>query len=261
MRYLENYQPFITKKELNDAVSTQLNRHQYKLNETDRDVLLMLSRYAVKYPGVAHLKLSTIAQALNKSTRTIRRSSEKLENLKVIERKLFSREKSGGQGANLYVFLDPSVRGDMSAGQQATNPVPAKDEGTISETEPISLLSKEHCIYNTYQQESITHYTRFKNNIKSFTGEDNQEQARKLYGIYRAQTLRLLKFSIHEDKRDLFEALSLQAITITYQTTKKKRLDNIFGYYDGVLRNLIDKAVFLDAFMDYDVGVEFKVMG
>ena len=124
MNYLAEFQSFTNKFELNEAVSSHISRCKHKLNETDRDVLLMLSRYSVKYPGAAHLKLATIAQSLKKSTRTIRRSVEKLEHLKVINRKPFIREKSGGRGANLYIFLPANDRSDTSARQPDTNLTP-----------------------------------------------------------------------------------------------------------------------------------------
>ncbi|MDS9471207.1 hypothetical protein [Sporosarcina pasteurii] len=31
------------------------------------------------------------------------------------------------------------------------------------------------------------------------------------------------------------------------------------GYYDGIFRELTDKALFEDAFMDYDVPMEVKI--
>ncbi|WP_371812366.1 helix-turn-helix domain-containing protein [Sporosarcina sp. Marseille-Q4063] len=52
----------------------------------------MLSRYAVKYPGIAHLKVETISKTIEKTIRTIQQSIRKLEELKIIERKPFTRE-------------------------------------------------------------------------------------------------------------------------------------------------------------------------
>ena len=80
--------------------------------------------------------------------------------------------------------------------------------------------------------------------------------ARQLFGIYRAQSLRMMKFSIHEQQGDLFEQLAMQALHIAVQATKRKTIRNIPGYFDGVLRKLIDKALFDDIFMEYDVPME-----
>lgn len=89
-------------------------------------------------------------------------------------------------------------------------------------------------LYRTYdngnQGEHTMHY------FKSLMGDEDAIEINKLYGIYRAQT-------------------------ITCQATKKKKIRNPYGYFDGVLRNLIDKTVFENAFMDYDVVVEFRIPG
>jgi predicted transcriptional regulator len=260
MDYLKNHQPFTNKRELNEAVSSHLYRCNFELNKTDRSVIEMLSRYAVKYPGVAHLKMDTLSKAIKKATRTIQRSIRKLEVLNIIERKSFTREVSGGSGANLYIFLPPTVISDLSPRQESTRPTATTKEDTNSENEAINLKSnKDLYSHNTYKQVTVTHYQRFKSLLHSYTGEENQQQISRLYSIYRGQTCRLLKFSIHQDRKQLFEALALQAITIAFQSTKKKNIRNLFGYYDGVLRKLIEKALFSEAFMDYSVSAEIKI--
>lgn len=70
----------------------------------------------------------------------------------------------------------------------------------------------------------------------------DSSSARQLFGIYRAQSLRMMKFSIHEQQGELFEQLAMQAL-------------HIAGYFDGVYRNFFDKVLFDDIFMEYDVQV------
>ncbi|MFD1928862.1 helix-turn-helix domain-containing protein [Sporosarcina siberiensis] len=259
MNYLTNHQPFQSKHELNEATASHLGRCKYELNETDRDVLLMLSRYAIKYPGVAHLKVATIAKHVDKSERTIQRAIRKLERLQIIEIKPFIRQVSGGFGANLYIFLPSSVVSKAAPRKELTKPTPATDTSNNSKNEPISFISKKDSyIHNTYHQVSVTHYNRFKKFVESFKGKDNQPLVSRLYGVYRAQTLRYLKYDIYKGKSEQFNALSLQALSITFQATKKKNIHNISGYYDGVLRELIGKLLFGNMFMEYDVPVEFN---
>ena len=74
--------------------------------------------------------------------------------------------------------------------------------------------------------------------------------AYNLYAGFRSQSLQILRFSIHEDKVNLFEHLEMHALLISIQTTKLKKIRNLLGYYSGVLRELICKALFGDAFMD-----------
>lgn len=77
--------------------------------------------------------------------------------------------------------------------------------------------------------------------------------ARRFFGIYRQLTIPMLKFSIHDE---LFEQLGIQALHISVQATKRKRIQNLPGYYSGFLHELIDKALFSDPFMDYGVPIE-----
>ena len=149
--------------------------------------------------------------------------------------------KTGGQGANLYIFKP----------YHQLEEVPVATE--VCEEKPVEDVNQE------IEQVPVTHYTRFKNLVQSYTGEENADFASQLYGIYRAQSIRLMKFTIHADKGELFETLALQAVTILFQATKKKTVHNLFGYFDGIYRELIDKALFSDAFMDYDVPVEMKL--
>lgn len=66
----------------------------------------------------------------------------------------------------------------------------------------------------------------------------------------------MLRFSFHEHKRELFEQLGIQALQIAVQATKRRHIKNLSGYYSGVLRELVNKALFSDAFKDFDVPVE-----
>ena len=71
----------------------------------------------------------------------------------------------------------------------------------------------------------------------------------------------MLKFSIHEDKKELFEDLAIQALHVSVQATKQKDIRNLPGYFNGVLRELIDKALFGEIFKEYDVSVEDVFFG
>ncbi|AOV07716.1 helix-turn-helix domain-containing protein [Sporosarcina ureilytica] len=245
MNYLSKYQSFANKFELNEAIASHLNDHRYQLNDTDLNVLTMLSRYAVKYPGVAHLKVGTIAKALQKSDRTVRRSVEKLERLQILKRQVFSREKTGGQGANLYIFLPyKQIKLPEPKHEQVTKTEPSHDPNQPIVEEPMI---------------PITLYSRIKDLVKSYTGNHHEGLASKLYGIYRVHTTKLMKFEIHADKGELLKTIAIQAVRVLFQATKRKNIHNLIGYYDGIFRELTDKALFADAFMAYDEPMEVKM--
>ncbi len=238
MNYLTQYQSFTTKQELNAAIALHINYHNHELNETDRNILTFLSRYAVKYPGVAHLKIATISKQIPKNARTIRRSINKLAQFHILKRQPLLRVKAGGQGANLYIFLpfDQTLKTKM-----------AEDKTTEQ-----SAVLELHI-----EPEPITHYTRFAQLVSSYIGNKSEGTVNSLYNIFSKQASSLMKFSIHEDKGPIFEKLALEAVAILFQTTKRKQVYNLLGYYDGVYRELVNRELFSDAFLDYDVEVEF----
>ena len=148
MHYLIEYQTFESKHQLNEAISEHLTANKYELNETDRDVLLAISRHAVKFPGAAHLKAATLAGIIGKSTITVRRSINKLVNLNVIEKRSFTRKVSGGFGANLLIVLPFGDNSQMITRQDAEKPVESTDEPSENESEPFNSfnLNQEHVL-------------------------------------------------------------------------------------------------------------------
>lgn len=139
MNYLSDYQTFSSKAELNEAIADHIHRNNFAINETERSVFLMLARYAVKFPGVAHLKTDTIAAAIGKTGRSIRRAIKSLIDLGMIERVAYMREKTGGNGANIYRIVHPSA----STREQAEKPSPATVEDVPAQNEPITLKNNK----------------------------------------------------------------------------------------------------------------------
>lgn len=238
MNYLAHYQSFTNKQAFNEALALHIDHHQHELNETDRDILLFLSRHAIKYPGVAHMKVATIMKQVPKHTRTIRRSLTKLEQFHILKKQPVLRAKSGGHGANLYIFLpfDQTLKTTFTK---------------IEKTEEAVVLNRH------LEPEPITHYTRFFSLVSSYIGKNDKKTIDKLYGIFSQQASKLMQFSIHEDKGALFEGLALEAVAILFQTMKRKKIHNLFSYYDGIYRELINRELFSDAFLDYEVEVAF----
>lgn len=104
MNYLGKLEYFKSPDELNEAVSSHIARCQTELTDTNLDVLAALNAHATELPGVAHVKLLTIANSVNRSRRTAQRSVRKLEQLGIITRRPIA-QRSGAQDANLYTFL------------------------------------------------------------------------------------------------------------------------------------------------------------
>ncbi|WP_318615203.1 hypothetical protein [Sporosarcina sp. YIM B06819] len=256
--YLANYAHFTNKDDMDEAVDLHLSANRNTLNSTDRAVLDMIRRYSVKY-GAAHLKHETMEKALDKSNATIRRTIRKLEDKNIIKRIHYIRPVMSGLGANIYVIKPFNEQGEMNSREDAEKPVPIEPQPVNSEAEALFsksiITTKDLHTTSPTEQLSTTLFGRMKSLLSSTIGE--MAIARKIFSVYRQQSSRMLSFSIHADKDELFEQLALQALHIAVQATKQKTVRNLPGYYSGVLRELIEKALFSNAFLEYDVPVEW----
>jgi len=255
--YLKGYSHFTNTQDMDEAARRHVIEHWNEMNPTDRAVLDMIRRYSVIY-GAAHLKHDTMANAIGKSNVTVRRAIRKLEKLGIIERIHYIRPVMNGLGANIYTILPFLDQSTLTMPATVDEPCDSKDEAVVPETEALSSKSKNiktNTLTDTYPAEPTptptTLFGRMKELLSTTIGDSSL--ARQLFGIYRAQSLRMMKFSIHEQQGELFEQLAIQALHIAVQATRRKTIRNIAGYFDGVYRKLIDKALFDDIFMEYDV--------
>lgn len=236
--YLADYAYFTNKFDLDEAASQHKHEHWQAMNQTDRDVLDVIRRYSVKF-GAAHLKHDTIADAIKKSNPTVRRAIRKLVQLGIIDKIHYVRPVMNGLGANIYAIKPYKEPVKLE--------VVAKDKPMPKSVAPTTVSAEQPAAPTTL-------FERMKTMLSSTIGKSTL--ARRFFGVYRQQTLPMLKFSIHEHKGELFEQLGIQALHIATQATKRREVKNLPGYYSGILRELIDKALFGDAFKDYDVPVE-----
>ncbi|WP_342514630.1 helix-turn-helix domain-containing protein [Sporosarcina sp. FSL K6-1522] len=258
--YLKDYAHFTNTHDMDEAARRHVIENWNEMNDADRAVLDVIRRYSLKY-GAAHLKHDTMADNIGKSNVTVRRAIRKLEKLGIIERIHYIRPVMNGLGANIYTILPFVDQSTLTRPATADKPCDSKDEDVIPAPEALSSKSKNiktNTLTDTYPAESTptptTLFGRMKDLLSTTIGDSSL--ARQLFGIYRAQSLRMMKFSIHEHQGELFEQLAMQALHIAVLATKRKEIRNIAGYIDGVLRKLIDKALFEEVFMVYDVSME-----
>ena len=239
--YLKDYAYFTNKFDLDKAASEHRAEHFQAMNKTDRAVLDVIRQYSVKY-GAAHLKHDTIANAVGKSNVTVRRAVRKLVSLGIIEKTHYVRPVMNGLGANIYAVLpfgEPEVKEVRET---------KVDEKKSAENicKACSTAKKDAEI-----AEPTTYFGRIKAFLASTIGD--AKLARNFFGAYRQLTIPLLKYSIHAHKGEIIEDLGIQALHIATQATKKKKIHNLPGYFSGILRELMNEALFSDAFMDYTV--------
>lgn len=234
--YLSEYQTFQSKQQLNEAVSDHLAMHRYNLTETVRKVLTVISRYAVKFPGVAHLKAATIAESIGMSEKTVRRAVNHLQDLRIVRKVVTNRKVSGGQGANIMQILpfeNVVVQAKVSKREEAVKPVIPSVQPSENSSEPYYSLKQNNVINNTYSA-----YVQFAKMVGNFVSD--QKQTNKLYGIYLAQTVCLR--TAYEPSELLSEGIG--ALKIAFSATKRKAIHNLCGFYSGVLTKRLDVLLY-----------------
>ncbi|WEZ19147.1 helix-turn-helix domain-containing protein [Bacillus subtilis] len=214
--------------ELNSAIRTHIYRNKSDLTPAAIEVLKVLSRHAVKTPGVAYLKLATIAELIGKHRVTVIRSIKRLINLGIIRKEIKYRPVSGGNGANMYVILPAAdVTPSVLPRQAAEKPTETKAEVPKRKDEAVISQSENKLLRNTY--------AAFKSAVNTFVSD--RKLTSKLYGIYLAHTSCLKGVYA----ADTLQEIGLEAVRQTFIATKRKAIRNLAGYYNGVLDRMLDR--------------------
>ncbi|AUS14886.1 helix-turn-helix domain-containing protein [Bacillus velezensis] len=142
MHYLAEHQTFNSTAALNAAVYEHIKRNTYDLNDTDRQALKKIARYAVKFSGVAHLKAETLAELIGKSVKTARRALNKLATLGIVKKIATTRKINGGKGANIIVILPVDDQSTMTNRGQAEKPTETTAEAPKTENEPSDSIKR-----------------------------------------------------------------------------------------------------------------------
>ncbi|WP_068983463.1 helix-turn-helix domain-containing protein [Lysinibacillus xylanilyticus] len=154
--YLATYKTFETVADMDKSVEDHMAAHYYDLTESERAIVFKLASHSLEHPGVCHLKASTIATALEISTKTVYRAISKLESLGIVKKETTVRSK-GGQGASIYIILPYNVSPSMSDRENAENPCESNVCPSQSENQSLNsfnLLSSKQANNNVCELEN-----------------------------------------------------------------------------------------------------------
>ncbi|WP_433596562.1 helix-turn-helix domain-containing protein [Lysinibacillus xylanilyticus] len=142
--YLATYTTFNSVADMDKSVEDHMAVHYYGLTESERAIVFKLASHSLEYPGVCHLKASTIAEALEISTKTVYRSVKKLVELGIIE-KLQSTKLNGIKGASIYRILPyvPSSVSQRETVDEASNDVVCPPQSENQAFNSFNLLSSK----------------------------------------------------------------------------------------------------------------------
>ncbi|MEK5334373.1 helix-turn-helix domain-containing protein [Lysinibacillus sp. FSL W8-0992] len=110
--YLAQYTTFDSVADMDKSVEDHMAVHYYDLTESERAIVYKLASHSLEHTGACHLKASTIAGALEISTKTVYRSVKKLVELGIVE-KVAQSKLNGIKGASIYRIL-PYVPSSVS---------------------------------------------------------------------------------------------------------------------------------------------------
>ncbi|GKV64663.1 MULTISPECIES: helix-turn-helix domain-containing protein [unclassified Sporosarcina] len=135
--YLAQYATFESVSDMDKNVEDHIAAHYYDLTDSERAIVFSIASRSLLYPGASHLKASTIAEALEISTKTVYRSVKKLVDLGIIE-KVPGTKLNGIKGASIYRIL-PNVPSELS--QRETDVQTSNDAVEPPQSENQSLDS------------------------------------------------------------------------------------------------------------------------
>jgi len=164
--YLATYKTFETIADMDKSVEDHMAAHYYDLTESERAIVFKLASHSLEYPGACHLKASTIAAALEISTKTVYRSIKKLESLGIIKKETTVKSK-GGQGASIYIILPYNVSPSMSDRQNAEKPC----ESSICPPQSQELSSSSFNLSTSTLQEIYNNAHAEKEACKEYMNE------------------------------------------------------------------------------------------
>ncbi|KZM55184.1 hypothetical protein A3Q35_01130 [Aeribacillus pallidus] len=225
MQYLNEYKTFDNVDQLNNTIKAHLVEHKFELNETDRQTLTFIARHAVKYPGAAHLKASTIANLIGKSEKTARRIVNKLARLGIVKKIATTRKSIGGCGANILVIQ--RVQAQMSSRDQAEKPTDTSVEQPKKQTETNNLQSYKNKLHKETEESANSLRRSIPAPIYSaFAPYFNADDLYNVVGVlYRAKASVDRSITVEDFAQEFIDAFK----TVVFKY-KRGRVRSLAGY-------------------------------
>lgn len=252
-----NLSTFTNIEDMNKTVRTYREVIKESLIRSDVQARLIallevLKRHSCKQIGVSYMCKNTIAAKLEVSYKSVQRLMKKLENLRMIRQIAMKRKKDMRQTANAIQIIP--AKNDVS------DKKPPKKSGkcpTIKTTSP-SLKQKINNTRNDVPSKEIS----AANFVAHWVPENFANFAKSYYP--EARTIEEFWKVVKQSNRVIDCFTGKRAFTATQETQiavtafkglvmKIKsgvNLDNVFGYFNGIVNKLMDKYYFDTEFMN-----------
>lgn len=249
---LQEHQSFASASIMHAAVEEHVQNNS--LNESALRVLRVLEFRSKMVPGVCWLKYATIAEVIGKSVSTVRRAIRALCAAGIIEKIAVTREKKGGDGANIYVilpFLKNGEHADEHAGMNtrnvAENPHDAEVQAGFSEPKEDSLKEEmnNNICNNNVQRVDLNNQILDVSFVPETVPESFKQLAARFWGdagtIY--NLWRKAEMAARSLGCDVCEDAAIDSLKQAIFALKHRSIRGSFeGYYYGILKQKLVQA-------------------
>jgi DNA-binding Lrp family transcriptional regulator len=226
----KNLSTFNDINELNKTVRQYKEIFADQLNKSTLAVLDQLHRYSAKYIGVSFRTKNHIAESLNISRKTVQRACRVLEDLGIIKQLEMKRKSDMRQTSNAIIFMPivEDVQQDKPEIKEECPTIkttPVLKQNIIKErNEPLNC----EFVSNKVPKE-FTEYVQYF--------YSNPQTIEELFSVVSLQTQYLFHYSVKDRV-----SLGLEAFKQMIRNIKLgKKIKNVFGYYFGIVKNLLDQ--------------------
>lgn len=235
---LKKLKTFENKQQVNETVRAFLYQYKHELTPTSVNLLKIISRFAVKIPGVCWAKISTLAELVGKASRTIHRALNQLEELGIIERRKTIR-KNGGYGHPVIIILPQDVTSDvisdLSHRQEPTKADTSTDEQPKNEPETKIYKTKSLRVNKNNNDKRIDDIPLDESFVNKNIPQEFVDQAKIGFDALEIENL-WKRVEIASRKTNYFlmneTEVAIEALKETIKAYKRRRIrKTLFGYF------------------------------
>lgn len=254
----KQYSNFKSLEDFNNNIEMFLASHKSDFTHSEYIAFLRLTKFCAKVPGIANASIKTILKAISDrlngfgiSESTFQRMKRKAVKLGILTIQPTER-KNGSQSSNLWIFN----RFNVSVSN--TNDIPMNDEIALNQQDNSEQLTgdKTHKKHKTNNIKDINKRDngklRYQNLDSTFVSNKIPKAFTSLAGYFfndpkTIEELYLVvkqvtKYYFHYTDSDKAE-LACESLKQLVRNMKigKRRIDNIFGYYNKIVHGILDK--------------------
>ncbi|USK54353.1 helix-turn-helix domain-containing protein [Cytobacillus solani] len=243
----------ITVRSYKDIICTSIKRVDVQARLVT--LLDLLKRHSCKQIGVSYMCKNTIAEKMELSYKTIQRLVKKLEDLGMIRQVPMKRKKDMLQTANAIIIVKIEDVSDKTAAKKSDK-CPTIKTTSSSLKQNIKKLNKRNNMPSSQIVDKSVNNFSAANFIAHWVPEQFSNLASCYY--HDAKTIEEYWKVVKQNNRvvnhetDQRAFTNDQTLTIGIRALKefvmkikaRKKMDNTFGYFNGIVSNLMDKFYF-----------------